>query len=338
MKAIGYFENLPIDHLQSLVEIELPKPLPQPMDLVVQVRAISVNPVDTKVRRHSRPENGVATILGWDVAGVVDQVGVAVHDFSVGDEVYYAGSILQDGANGEFHRVDSRLVAKKPKQLSFAEAAAIPLTALTAYEALFERMGIDPGGKDHGSTLLIIGGAGGVGSIAIQMARLAGLKVIASASRPESTAWCLQMGASHVVDHSRPLLPQLESIGVSGVHFIFNTADTEMYWQSMAEIILPLGRICSIVETTKPLDLELLKSKSASFAWEFMFTRSMYGTPDMHEQGRILGRVADWLDTGQLKTTLTEELSPISVETLKQAHAKMESGKSIGKTILSGWK
>jgi zinc-binding alcohol dehydrogenase family protein len=255
-----------------------------------------------------------------------------VQGFRVGDEVYYAGDITRSGSNSELQAVDERIVGHKPKKLTFAEAAAIPLTALTAHEALFKQLGIH-----KGSSLLVIGGAGGVGSIAIQMAKNAGARVFATASRPETQAWVRERGADGVLDHTQPLLPQLEALGLKGVEAIFNLANTALYWKQMAELILPFGKICSIVESPEPVDISLLMQKSATFTWEMMFTRSLFQTADMAEQQAILQSVAADLDAGRLKTTVTEVLEPIQAKTLREGHVLMESGKALGKIVLSGW-
>lgn len=338
MKAVALNRYLPIDDPQALVDVDLLKPVPGPRDLLVHVEAISVNPVDTKVRRsklgQAEPE---PRVLGWDAAGVVKAIGSQVSLFRPGDHVYYAGSITRPGTNSEYHCVDERIVGNKPANLSFAEAAALPLTAITAWEALFDRLGIDDSGAFHGRSLLIIGGAGGVGSIAIQLAKLAGLKVVATASREETRAWCLKLGADHVVDHRRPLVPQLTELGLGELDYIANFADTDGYWAAMAELVRPQGKIVSIVENADPLDLDLLKSKSATFVWEFMFTRAMYGTPDMQAQHELLDTVAELVAAGRLRTTLTDTLSPINAENLRAAHARLETGRTIGKLALSGW-
>lgn len=334
MKAIALQRYLPIDHPESLLDVELPTPRPQGRELLVRVKAISVNPVDVKVRAPKDRIEEEPRVLGWDAAGIVEAVGDEVTLFRAGDEVYYAGSIRKPGTNSEFHLVDERIVGFKPRTLGFAEAAALPLTTITAWEALFERLGLDPEGNHAGQSILIVGGAGGVGSIAIQLAREAGLVVLATASRPESQQWVRQLGADHVIDHRQAFLPQLKALGFTGVHHILCTNDTEGHWQNMAEAILPQGKICSIVETQGPLDLNLLKNKSATFVWEFMFTRSMFNTPDIQVQHGLLTRFARWVDEGRVRTTVTETLSPINAQNLKAAHARIETGQTIGKIVL----
>ncbi len=337
MKAVALTHYLPISDPQSLFDTDLPTPLPTGHDLLVRVEAVSVNPVDTKVRAPKEDVEKSPRVLGWDAAGVVEAVGTDVKLFGVGDEVYYAGDITRPGSNSQFQLVDERIVGHKPHTLSFAEAAAMPLTTLTAWEGLFERLHIDRHGTNHEQSLFIIGGAGGVGSIAIQLGKLAGLIVIATASRPETQEWVKAMGATHVVDHRQHLPTQLGALNFACVHFIANFSNTDIYWPIMAELIRPQGKIVSIVENSKPVELGLLKSKSATFSWEFMFTRAMYRTPDMDMQGKILDEVADLLDTKKLRPTLTETLTPINAANLRQAHARLESGHSIGKLVLAGW-
>lgn len=338
MKAVALTRYLPIENPEALFDVELPQPRPSGRDLLIRVKAISVNPVDTKVRR-SKPDTveQEPRVLGWDAAGMVESIGPEVTFFKPGDEVFYAGSVTRAGANSEYHLVDERIVGHKPASLDFAHSAALPLTSLTAWEALFERLGVDPAGANRGSSLLIIGGAGGVGSIAIQLAKVAGLTVIATASRAETQSWVKEMGADYVIDHRQPLPPQLEEGGFSSVDYIANFSNTDSYWTTMAGLIRPLGKIVCIVENSSPIDLNLLKSKSASFAWEFMFTRSMFETPDMQVQHEILEAVAELIDAGKIRSTHTETLTPINAANLRQVHSKLESGKGIGKTVLEGW-
>lgn len=337
MKAVALTHYLPISDPQSLFDIELAKPVPLPHDLLVRVEAISVNPVDTKVRAPKPQVEPSPRVLGWDAAGVVEAIGPAVTRFKPGDEVYYAGDITRPGSNAEFQLVDERITGHKPHTLTFAEAAALPLTTITAWESLFERLHIDRHGANQGQSLLIIGGAGGVGSIAIQLARLAGLLVIATASRPETQKWVADLGASHVIDHRQHLPTQLGGLNFACVHYIANFSNTDIYWSVMTELIRPQGKIVGIVENKEPIQLGLLKSKSVAFAWESMFTRSMFQTPDMAIQGAILDEVAALVDAKKLRTTLTETLSPINAANLRQAHARLESGHSIGKLVLTGW-
>jgi zinc-binding alcohol dehydrogenase family protein len=337
MKAVALTHYLPISDPKSLVDVDLPKPTPAAQDLLVRVEAISVNPVDTKVRAPKPDVPASPRVLGWDAAGVVEAVGPAVTRFHPGDEVYYAGDIMRPGCNAEFQLVDERIVARKPRTLSFAEAAALPLTTITAWESFFDRLGIDRHGANGGQSILMIGGAGGMGSIGIQLAKLAGLTVIATASRPETRQWVVGMGADHVVDHRQPLPAQLAALGFREVDFIANFSHTDAYWQAMAEMIRPQGKIVCLVDNAAPLDLKLLKSKSATFVWEFMFTRPKFQTADMSQQGELLAEAATLVDAKKLRTTLTETLSPINAANLREAHKRLESGSSIGKLALAGW-
>lgn len=339
MKAVALLKYLPIAHPESLLDVELPKPLPAGRDLLVAVKAVAVNPVDYKVRSPKDKLEAAPKVLGWDAAGVVEAVGPEVTLFKPGDKVFYAGDITRPGSNSEFQLVDERIVGRKPRSLSYAESAALPLTAITAWEALFDRLRVARDGADRGRRLLILGAAGGVGSIAIQIAKkVAELEVIATASRPETAAWCRELGADHVIDHRGDLAAQLRALGIAGVDWVLCAADTEPYLKALAEAILPQGLICAIVGAPRPLDVELLKNKSAGLVWEFMFTRAMYTTPDMIEQHRLLNRVAELIDTGTLRTTLKGVLGPIDAVTLKRAHALLESGTAIGKLVLEGFR
>lgn len=324
MKAIAH----------TLVEIELPKPSPTGQDLLVKVEAISVNPVDYKQRKIDSP---APRVLGWDAAGIVEAVGPEVTLFKPGDAVYYAGDVTRPGCNSEFHLVDERIVGRKPKTLDFAQAAAIPLTAITAWEAFFDRMKIDLGGEHRGASILVIGGAGGVGSIGIQLARVAGLTVIATASRPESVAWVKALGAAQVIDHRKDMRPQLEALGRKHVDYIANFNDLDEHWAAMGELIAPQGSMVAIVGNRNPLPMDAVRAKSATLCWELMFTRPRFRTSDMIEQHRLLNQVADWLDAGELRGTLRETLSPINAANLRAAHARLESGTMIGKLVLKGW-
>lgn len=339
MKAVGLTRYLSIDHPESLLDYELPIPEVSGKDLLVRVQAVAVNPVDTKVRKPKDKIEAQPKVLGWDAAGEVVQVGPDCTLFKPGDKVFYAGDITRAGSNAEYQLMDERIVGHMPESLSFEQAAALPLTSVTAWEALFERLDISlQPASNHGKSLLIIGGAGGVGSIAIQLAsKLAGLTVVATASRPETSAWVRDLGAHHVVDHRQDLVKQMAEIGISQPDYIFCCNDTDAYFPVMAVLIKPQGRICSIVETEKPVALNLLKNKSATFVWELMYTRSMYETADMIEQHHILERVAKLVDDGQIRTTLNETLSPINAANLRQAHARLEAGAVIGKIVLSGW-
>lgn len=338
MKAIGLTRYLPISDPQSLVDVELPQPVATGHDLLVRIEAIAVNPVDTKVRAPKDKVEDAPRVLGWDAAGTVAAVGPDVTLFRVGDPVYYAGSITRPGTNSEFHLVDERIAGHKPATLDFAHAAALPLTAITAWEALFDRLGVSASGQDAGRSVLIIGGAGGVGSIGIQLAKvLGGLTVIATASRPESEAWCRRLGADHTIDHRGDMPAQLRKLGFEHVDYILCFNDTDRHFAAMAEAIAPQGKICSIVENAGPLAVGALKSKSATFVWEFMFTRAMFGTPDMIEQHRLLNEVARLIDAGRLQTTLGENLGPINAANLRRAHALLEGGQTIGKLVMAGF-
>jgi len=336
MKAVALTKYLPIAEPDALFDAELPKPVPAGRDLLVRVEAVSVNPVDTKVRAPKAKVEETPRVLGWDAAGVVESVGPEVAAFQPGDEVYYAGDITRSGSNAEFQLVDERIAGRKPRSLSFAEAAALPLTAITAWEALFERLDIKIG-EGNGRSILIIGGAGGVGSIAIQLAKWSGLTVLATASRPETRDWVEGLGADHVINHREPLPPQIAAAGFPEVDYIANFSDTDAYWAAMAEMIRPQGRLVGIVENKAPVEIGLLKSKSASFSWEFMFAKAMFQTADMGSQGALLSAVAGLVDQGQLKTTLTETLAPINAANLRKAHARSESGTTIGKLVIAGW-
>ena len=338
MRAVGLRKYLPITDDEALVDLELPAPRAEGHDLLVSVQAISVNPVDTKVRAPKAGTEDPPRILGWDAAGVVEAAGPDVSLFAPGDEVFYAGSITRPGTNSELHLVDERIVGRKPRTLNFAEAAALPLTSITAWEALFDRLGVARDGAAVAQSLLVIGGAGGVGSIAIQVAKqVAGLQVIATASRDESRAWCLELGADHVINHREPMAAQLEQLGLGQVDYVLCLNDTDGHWKTMAEVVAPQGHLCSIVETAAPVDLDLLKLKSASFSWELMFTRSMFGTPDMIEQHHLLNEVSALVDAGKLRSTSAEVVGPITAANLRKAHAQIETGRTIGKVVLQGW-
>ena len=336
MKAVGYKVPGPIAEDASLVDIDLPRPVAEGGDILVEVKAVSVNPVDYKIRSSTPPADGDWKVLGWDAAGIVQEVGPDVTQFAVGDEVYYAGSLIRPGTNAEFHLVDARIVGRKPASLDWAEAAALPLTTLTAWEAMFDRLDVTkpvPGA----AAILIIGGAGGVGSIAIQIARQrTDLIVISTASRPETQEWVKGLGAHHVIDHSRPLAPQIAELNIGAPAFVFSTTHTEQHASDIAELIAPQGRF-GFIDDPKALDVMLFKRKAVSIHHELMFTRSIYGTPDMDEQGKILNSLAVLVDDGKIRTTLTEKLSPINAANLKTVHALIESGAARGKIVLEGF-
>jgi NADPH:quinone reductase len=337
MKAIGYQQAGPIDRDDALIDIEIPRPEPEGRDLLVEVAAVSVNPVDTKVRRSATPEAGQWKVLGWDAVGRVVDKGGAVTGFDIGDAVYYAGSIARPGSNSAFHLVDERIVGRKPATLSNAEAAALPLTAITAWEMLFDRLDIRQPAPGGAPAILIIGGAGGVGSIAIQLVRaLTDLTVIATASRPETRAWTEELGAHHVVDHSRPLAPQIAALGLGAPSFVFSTTETHRHVTDVVDLIAPQGRF-GLIDDPQALDIMGFKRKSVSIHWELMFTRSLFQTPDMARQGELLTEVARLVDEGRIRTTVTEVLSPINAVNLKTAHARIESGRSKGKIVLEGF-
>lgn len=337
MKAIGYQQSLPVDDVNSLIDIELPDPAPGPRDLLVEVRAISVNPVDTKIRMRVQPEAGQYQVLGWDVAGVVRAVGSEVTLFQPGDEVFYAGALDRPGANSELHRVDERIVGRKPATLDFAAAAALPLTSITAWELLFERLQISESKDERDQRLLIVGAAGGVGSIMTQLARqLTGLKVIGTASRSETQDWVRELGAHEVINHSQPLAAELQRVGIADVTHVASLTHTDVHLAQIVEALQPQGRL-ALIDDPASLDISLLKRKSLSLHWEFMYTRSLYQTPDMIAQHELLNRVAELIDSGVLKTTLGEHYGTINAENLRRAHGFIESGKAKGKVVLEGF-
>lgn len=337
MKAVGFHKSLPITAPDALVDLDLPKPSPGPRDILVKVAAVSVNPVDVKRRAGGDPPPGQAKVLGFDAAGVVDAVGPAVSLFRPGDAVFYAGSVERSGSNAEYHMVDERIVGRKPATLSFAEAAALPLTSITAWELLFDRFRVQPGKRADAGAILAIGGAGGVGSILIQIARrLTGLTVIATASRPETVAWCRDLGAHHVIDHTKSLPEELRRIGIPQVDYVAALTNSEQHLPAIVEVLKPQGAL-GMIESSKPLDLRPLMRKSASIHWEFMFTRAVFETPDMIAQHNLLNEVSSLVDAGVLRTTLTEVLGRIDAAGLKRAHALIESGKARGKVVLEGF-
>ncbi len=336
MKAVGLYKYLPIDDENSLVDLEVPKPEPKPRDILVKIEAISINPIDAKIRAPKEGEENPAKILGWDASGIVEAVGSEVSLFKKGDEVFYAGDLTRQGSNAQYQIVDERIVGKKPKSLSFEQAAALPLTSITAYESLFDRLKIDFNGADSGKTILIIGGAGGVGSIAIQLAKLAGLKVIASASREQTIDWVKNLGADEVVNHRQKMKAQIEALKHEYVDYIALFNDTDSHWLDVAEMIKPQGHIVSIVANNEPLDMLAIRSKSISFSWELMFTRAMFETDDMIEQHNLLNKIASLIDEGKIQTTLDKVLSPFNAKTMRQAHALIEAGTAKGKIVISG--
>jgi NADPH:quinone reductase len=337
MRAIGFQQPGSINRPEALVDIELPTPTPTGRDLLVEVKAISVNPVDVKVRLSAKPEAGNWKVLGWDAAGIVTAVGSEVTLFQPGDEVFYAGAIGRPGTNAEYHLVDERIVGTKPKTLDWAAAAALPLTSITAWEMLFDRLDVNKAVPGAAPAILIIGGAGGVGSIAIQIARaLTELTVIATASRAETVAWVKEMGAHHIIDHSLPLAEQVAKLGLGAPAFVFSTTQTDLHLDEIAALIAPQGRL-GLIDDPAILDINRFKRKSVSVHWELMFTRSIFSTADIAKQGKLLNEISRLVDTGILRTTMTEEYSPINAANLQQVHTLIESGKARGKIVLAGF-
>ncbi len=337
MKAIAFFKNLPADHPEALQDVTLPDPVPGDHDLLVEVRAISVNPVDVKIRANRKPKDGQPEVIGWDAAGIVRAVGAKTSLFKPGDRVWYAGALNRPGANSELHVVDERIVGRMPASLDYAQAAALPLTTITAWELLFDRLRVLDNAAPSQGSLLVIGAAGGVGSILVQLARqLTGLTVIGTASRPQTQAWVRDLGAHHVIDHSRPLAAELKRIGFEHVSHIAGLTQTDQHFAQMAEAIAPQGKI-ALIDDPAAIDVRLLKSKSASLHWEFMFARPLHGTPDMIAQHELLNQAARLIDEGALRTTLGAHYGKINAENLRRAHAFIESGKAQGKIVLEGF-
>ncbi|MED5621439.1 zinc-binding alcohol dehydrogenase family protein [Ideonella sp. BN130291] len=338
MKAVAYQQAQPTQHAEALLDIDLPDPVATGHDLLVEVKAVSVNPVDTKVRRSTNPPPGQWKVLGWDAAGVVRAVGDQVTGFQPGDRVWYAGAIDRPGSNSELQRVDARIAAPMPASLGFAEAAALPLTAITAWELLFDRLGVAPGKAGSGGALLVVGAAGGVGSILVQLARrLTTLTVIGTAARPESQAWVRSLGAHHVIDHRQPIAAELTRLGLAPVQYVASLTHTAQHWPQLIEALAPQGRLALIDDPETPLDVTALKRKSLSLHWEMMFTRSLFQTPDMAAQGRLLGELARLVDDGLVRSTLAQHGGRINAANLRQAHALIESGQSRGKVVLEGF-
>lgn len=335
MKAIVYSQNLPARDPLSLYDTELPTPTPGENDLLVAVQAVSVNPVDTKIRRNADTQ-GQQRVLGWDAAGVVVAVGSAVTGFKAGDEVWYAGAIDKPGSNSEFQLVDQRIVSHKPKSLSFTEAAALPLTAITAWELLFDRLELNEHNTE-GRSLLVIGAAGGVGSVLLQLARQkTQLKLIGTASRSESAEWIKTLGADLVVDHKKPMAAQLKALGLPEVDYVISLTHTDYHFNDILELMKPQGKL-ALIDDPELIDIRPMKRKSLSLHWELMFTRSLYQTEDMIAQQHLLQQVADMVDAGQLKTTLNSDFGTINAENLRKAHQLIESQQAIGKLVLSGF-
>ena len=337
MKAIGYYRNLPISDPESLVDLDLPEPVPGERDLLVEVHAVSVNPVDVKVRAGMAPEAGQPKVIGWDASGVVRAVGKDVTLFKSGDRVWYAGSLLRAGTNSQLHVVDERIVGRMPQTLDFASAAALPLTTITAWELLLDRLNVPEGTAPTDDTLLVIGAAGGVGSILVQLARkLTGLTVIGTASRPETAQWVKDLGAHHVIDHSKPLSEELRRIGFDGVNYIASLNQTDHHFEQIVASINPQGRL-ALIDDPELFDFRKLKMKSVSLHWEFMYTRSMFSTRDQIRQHELLNRVASLIDAGVLRTTLNETFGTINAANLRRAHELLETNRARGKIVLEGF-
>jgi NADPH2:quinone reductase len=337
MRAIGYTKSLPIDDPQSLVDLDLPKPEATGRDLLVEVKAVSVNPVDTKIRQNRADPDGKPQVLGWDAAGIVVAIGPDVTKFAVGDAVFYAGAIDRPGTNAEYHLVDERIVGHKPQSLDWAQAAALPLTSITAWETLFDRLDVRKPISGAANAILIIGGAGGVGSITIQLARkLTDLTIIATASRDETRGWVEDLGAHHVIDHRKPLAEQVEALGLGAPAYVFSTTHTNEHIAEIATLLAPQGRL-ALIDDPKTLDIAPLKQKSISVHWELMYTRSLFQTPDMGEQGRLLDEVAALVDAGTIRTTLAENFGRIDAANLRRAHERIESHTAKGKIVLEGF-
>jgi zinc-binding alcohol dehydrogenase family protein len=340
MRAVGYRQPLPIDDPHSLEDIELPRPEPRERDLLVRVSAVAVNPVDTKVRRRDGPPPGSWKVLGWDAVGVVEAVGARVSRFRPGDRVWYARALDRDGCNAEWHRVDERIVAAAPASLDDGHAAALPLTAITAWELLFDRMRLAPDpAMGSGEHVLVVGAAGGVGSIAVQLLRqLTGFTVVGTASRPESQEWVRGLGAHHVIDHGQPLRPQLEALGIGAVERVISLTHTDRHFPALVDLLVPQGAL-GLIDDPDPgaIDVRLLKKKSLSLHWELMFTRSLFQTADMDLQGALLERVAQLVQEGRIRSTVAQQLGPIDADHLRRAHGLVESQRSIGKVVLEGF-
>jgi NADPH2:quinone reductase len=337
MRAIGYQIPGPIDRADALVDITLPDPVALGHDLLVAVKAVSVNPVDTKVRKSATPPEGEWKVLGWDAAGIVRAVGPEVTEFKPGDAVFYAGDLTRSGTNAALHLVDARIVGRKPQALDWAEAAALPLTALTAWEALFDRLDVKKPVPGAAKAILLIGGAGGVGSIAIQLLRaLTDITIIATASRPETQDWVRSLGAHHVIDHTQPIAAQVEALDLGAPAFVFSTTHTDAHLAEIVTAIAPQGRF-ALIDDPAQLDVNPFKRKAVSIHWELMFTRSLFQTADMAQQGAILNAVSALVDEGRIRTTMTERVSPISAANLKRVHGLIEHHVAQGKFVLEGW-
>lgn len=340
MKAVALTRYLPVDDPAAFLDVDLPRPEPEGRDILVSVKAVAVNPIDAKVRGGLGRDKGAVEdpprVIGWDASGVVEAVGGEAALFKPGDEVWYAGDVARPGCNSEYQIVDERIVGRKPAALGHAQAAALPLTAITAYEALFDRLGIDRDGADKGRSILIVGGAGGVGSIGIQLAARAGLTVLATASRPETAAWVRELGADHAIDHGADMVAQVRALGVTHVDYIAIFRDMR-HWEAAVELIRPQGGIVSIDETHRPMPMEVMKTKAASLHWEYMFARAMHRTPDMIEQHRLLTWLAEEIDAGRIRTTVNRVLSPIDAANMREAHRLIETATVKGKIVVEGF-
>lgn len=337
MKAIGYYAPGPIDRDDALVDIVQEVPQASGHDVLVKVEAVSVNPVDVKIRQSRAPEQGLAAVIGWDAVGEVVAVGDRATSVQVGDRVWYAGDISRPGTNSEYHLVDARIVSKAPGSIDNAAAAALPLTALTAFEMLFDRLKINDPVPGAARAVLVIGGGGGVGSITIQLLRaLTDYTVIATASRPETQEWVKELGAHHVIDHHQPLPAQIDALGLGAPAFVFSTNASEGYAPQIAELIAPQGRF-GLIDDPASLDVVPFKPKAVSIHWELMFTRPLFSTADIARQGEILAKVAHLIDTGHLRSTATESFGTINAANLKRAHSLIESGRAKGKVVLEGF-
>lgn len=342
MKAVGYKESLPINEADSLINIELPQPKATGRDILVKVNAIAVNPVDYKIRTRMSAEEGEYKVLGWDAVGEVFEKGDQASKFEIGDKVYYAGALARQGSNAEYQLVDERIVGFKPKSLSDVEAAALPLTTITAYELLFEHLAIkqqEAGSKAKSNEIiLVVGAAGGVGSILIQLAKaITGATVIATASRESSQAWVKELGADYVVDHTKPLKPQIDALNIGSVTHVASLNGTGSYFDTYIDLLVPFGKIALIDDPSESLDVMKLKLKSLSLHIEFMFARAMFDASDIEEQSHLLNKVADLIDKGFVKTTVGKSLGTINAENLKLAHQELEAGSAIGKIVLEGF-
>lgn len=337
MKAVGFTRSLPASDPEALIDFEAPQPEATGRDLLVEVKAVSVNPVDFRVRRDQGPADFGTRILGYDAAGVVVATGPACELFKPGDAVWYAGAVNRQGSNAQYQLVDERVVGNKPTSLSWADAAAMPLTLITAWEALHEQLRVRRDGSDRGKHLLLIGGAGGVGSIASQVAKLAGLTVIATASRPESIAQCERFGADAVIRHDEPIKAQLAAHGIKAIDFVFCCAQPEAYLEPATGLLAPHGGFCTILAPRVPVDMGLLRQKSLRYSHEYMFTRPVYQPPDMIEQHRLLTEAAALFDVGRLRTTRSTTLGRIDAASLRQAHVQLETTHTLGKLVLEGW-